>query len=360
LAFLILPPTFMITENPEISLVVKNNAIAYQKGLLDQLGMTSNQEQTPITKGAYRGTRIFNWNKSYDAYLPTYFLFPVGKLQMKEFFRSAALVRYQDCLQLGSIWNFSNNLAPFEIQNSKLTIENIASRTFSSLSPVKVNSFYDFRAEDRISNLLDIFLGEKLAEKNVLNVTNLSRIVCKGNYFSNLKSPTNPKYPSKAHRLIIVEMFSELGQKKEIWPKITYRAQLNSGVFAEKNKDLFYEKTPTPFHPERIAEQVVNKVLPELHDLKAEEFKVIRRYRGWVYLNRGRAFGLEVGMRLVGPSNARLHIIRFSPEVNGEIDSSIAFIRYEDEKRPIAVGDILKIDPTLFPKSKNSDNEITK
>ncbi len=347
----------MITENPEISLEVKNNAIAYQKSLLDQLGITAVQEQTPITKGAYRGTRIFNWNKSYDAYLPTYFLFPVGKPQAKEFFHSASLVRYQDCLQLGSIWSFSNNLAPFGTENSKLTIEKISNRTFSTLSPIKVNSFYDFRAEDRISNFLDIFLGERLAEKGVLNITNLSRIVCKGNYFPNLKSPTQLEYPARAHRLIIVEMLSELTQKKENWPKITYRAKLNSGVFGEKNKDFFYEKTPNPFQPEKIAEQIVNKVMPELHDLKAEEFKVIRRYRGWVYIDRGRAFGLEVGMRLIGPSNARLHIIRYSPEVNGEIDSSIAFIRYEDEKRPIVVGDILKIDRTLFPKSKNSDNK---
>jgi hypothetical protein len=360
LPFLILPPTFMITENPEISLAVKNSAIAYQKNLLDQLGITIAQEQTPITKGAYRGTRIFSWNKSYDAYLPTYFLFPVGKPQIKEFFHSASLVRYQDCVQLGSVWNVINNLAPFAIQNSKLTIENIADRTFPVLSPVKVNSFYDFRAEDRMANLLDIFLGEKLAEKGVSNITNLSRIVCKGNYLPNLKSPTQTEYPARAHRLIIVEMLSELAQKKSSWPTITYRVHLDSGVFAEKNKDFFYEKTPAPFQPEKIAEQVVNKIMPELHDLKSEEFKVIRRYRGWVYIDRGRAFGLEVGMRLVGPSNARLHIIRFSPEVNGEIDSSIAFIRYEDEKRPIIVGDILKIDPTLFPKSKNSDNKNSK
>lgn len=65
-------------------------------------------------------------------------------------------------------------------------------------------------------------------------------------------------------------------------------------------------------------------------------------------------------MRLVGPENARLHIIRYSPEVNEEMDASIAFIRYEDEKRPIKVGDILKIDPTLFPKTKNSDNKNSK
>lgn len=360
MAFLILPPTFMITENPEISLAVKNSAIAYQKNLLDQLGITKAQEQTLITKGAYRGTRIFTWNKPYDAYLPTYYLFPTGKPQIKEFLRSASLVRYQDCLQLGSVWNFTNNISPFTIPDSTQSMENIANRTFLELSPIKVNSFYDFRSEDRVSNLLDIFLGEKLAAKGILNITNLSRIVCKGNYLANLKSPSQLEYPARAHRLVLVEMLSELSQKKNTWPTITYRARLDSGVFAEKNKDFFDEKTPSPFHPEKIADEVVSKLMPELHELKSEEFKVIRRYKGWVYINRGRAFGLEVGMRLIGPSQSRLHIIRFSPEVNGEIDSSIAFIRYEDEKRPIVVGDILKIDPTLFPKSKNSDNKNSK
>jgi hypothetical protein len=34
-------------------------------------------------------------------------------------------------------------------------------------------------------------------------------------------------------------------------------------------------------------------------------------------------------------------------------DSCIAFIRYEDEKRPIKEGDTLKIDQTTFPKKKN-------
>lgn len=353
--FLILPPTFMITENPEVSLAVKNSALTYQNNLLNQLGVTNAQEQVNISKGGYRGTRIFSWNKTFDAYLSTYFLFPVGKSQVKEFFHSASLVRYQDCLQLGGVWNVINHIEPFPIQDSKLSIENIANRRFSDKSPVKVNSFYDFQAEDRISNLLDIFLGEKLASEGVLNVTNLSRIVCKGNYLPNLKSQTNLEFPARPHLLIIVELISEFAQKKKSWPDVTYRVSLNSGVFGEKNKEFFYDKTPTPFQPEKISEKIFSKIMPELHDLKTMEFKVIRRYRGWVYLDRGRAFGLEIGTRLIGPSNSKLHVIRYIPEVKGEIDSSVAFIRYEDEKRPIVVGDILKIDPTLFPQAKSSD-----
>ncbi|APJ03510.1 hypothetical protein AXG55_06155 [Silvanigrella aquatica] len=350
----------MITENPEISVEVKNNALAYQNSLLNQLGVNKSQEQFALTKDAYRGTRVFSWNKPYDAYLPSYFLFPAGQSQLKEFVHTASLVRYQDCLQMGSVWNFTQNVAPFAITNSTESLETIANRKFVDLSPVKINSFYDFRTQDRISNILDIFLGEKLAQKGILNITNLSRIVCKGNYSVNLKSPTQTSYPARAHRLVNVQMFSELAQKKITWPNVTFKSWLDSGVFAEKNKDFFDEKTPTPFHPEKTADQIVNKLLPELHDLKNEEFKIIRRYRGWVYINRGRAFGLQMGMRLIGPAESRLHIIRLLPEVNGEIDSSIAFIRYEDEKRPLVVGDILKLDPTLFPKSRNSDNKMSK
>jgi hypothetical protein len=360
LAFLILPPTFMITENPEIPIEVKTRALAYQENLLNQLGVTKAQEQNLITKGGYRGTRIFNWNKSYDAYLPTYFLFPVGIPQKKEYMQTASLVRYKDCLQLGSVWNITDKETAYPLPNSNAQIFQIADRSFPETSPIKINIIDDFRAEERTSNILNIFLGEKFSEKGILNITNLSRIVCKGNFLENLKSPVEVEYPGKAHRLINIKMKSELSQKKINWPIISYGAQINSGVFAEKNKDLLNETTPQLFRPDLIAENIVAKVINEIHDLKLEEFKVIRRYRGWVYLNRGRAFQLAIGTRLIGPENSRLHIIRFSPEVNGEIDSSIAFIRYEDEKRPIIVGDILKIDPTLFPKTKNSANTPSK
>lgn len=360
MAFLILPPTVMISENPEIPQAVKARALAYQENLMNQLGITNAQEKTVITKGGYRGTKIFIWNRTYDAYLPTYFLFPVGKLQKKEFIQTASIVRYQDCLQMGAVWNVTDSQTDYPIPDSTVKLNAIADRLFSDLSPIKLNTLDDFRAEDRISNILNIFLGEKLSQKGILNITNLSRIVCKGNFLADLKSPVEVDFPGKAHRLVNLKLRSDLSQKKTNWPKVTFSAQLNSGVFAEKNKDLVVENKPQPFFPDKIAEQVVAKIFPELHDLTKEEFKVVRRYRGWIYLNKGRAFQLQVGSRLIGPSEARLHIIRFSPGVNGEIDSSIAFIRYEDEKHPIVVGDILKIDPTLFPKSKNSDNKPSK
>jgi len=360
LAFLILPPTFMITENPEIPKEVTARALAYQENLLNQLGITKAQEQVSITKGGFRGTRFFIWNKSYDAYLPTYFLFPIGKLQKKEFMQTASIVRYQDCLQFGSVWNITDKLNNYSFSNSVVKINAIAERSFSELSPIKMNTMDDFRSDERISHILNIYLGEKLSEKGILNITNLSRIVCKGNFLENLQSPTEVAYPGKPHRLLIIKMKADISQKKNNMPNFVYRAQINSGVFAEKNKDLLVENNPQPFSPDKMSEQIVASILKEIHDLKAEEFKVIRRYRGWVYLNKGRAFQLAIGTRLIGPSDARLHIIRFAPEVNGEIDSSIAFIRYEDDKRPIVVGDILKIDPTLFPKSKNSDNKSSK
>jgi hypothetical protein len=348
--FLILPPTMMISENPEIAVNIKQSARDYQDKLLSQLSILQSQLVQEIKQGAYRGTRIYSWNKKFDAYLPTYFVFQVGQVQSQEYLKASSLIRYQDCLQLGSVWNFTQNVAPFSLPDSQNSLENIANRTFLNLSPVKVNSFYDFHSENRMSHIFDLFVGEKFAEKGILNVTNLSRVVCKGNYLSELKSPPQATFPGRPHRLVIVQIASQLPQKKSNWPIVTYKSQINSGVFAEKNKEIINVNVPTPFHPQTLAEQLVNKVFPELHDLKKEEFKVIRRFRGWVYLDRGRAYGLEIGMRLIGPNDARIHVIRYLPEVQGEIDSSIAFIRYEDEKRPIVVGDVLKLDPTTFPK----------
>ena len=65
-------------------------------------------------------------------------------------------------------------------------------------------------------------------------------------------------------------MRSEYPQKKLNWPNITYR--FNSGVFVEKNKDFFNITVVEPFNPEQMSEQIINKLLPEIHDLKKEEF----------------------------------------------------------------------------------------
>lgn len=352
LASLLVPPTFILSENPEVSAVVKQRAVAYQNTLLAQLGLVNNQQVTEIKFGAYRGMRVYPWNQPFDAYLATYFLFNVGEKQTGEFLQAAALIRYKDCLQLGAIWKFNEQIAPFAIPDSVVPLTTFVSRKFTNFSPVKLNTFYDFRAEDRIQNILDLFIGEKLSEKGILNITNLSRIVCKGKYQEQLKSPEMVDFPSKAHRLVQVTLKTAASEKKKAWPVVTIQSQLNSGVFAQKNKDLYRESNPQPVNPEVIAKNIVDKLIPELHDLSKEEFKVIRRYRGWIYLDKGRAFGLQIGMRLIGPEDSRIHIIRFLPQVNGEIDSCIAFIRYEDEKRPIKVGDILKIDQTTFPKKK--------
>ncbi|WGL59549.1 hypothetical protein QEJ31_13545 [Pigmentibacter sp. JX0631] len=352
--FLILPPTIMISENPEIPIAIKKKAIDYQDSLLQQLGIVKTQEKFNLQKGAYRGLRVFDWNQEYDAYLATYFLFNVGKQQKQEYLQGASVVRYKDCLQIGAIWKFSEKIAPISFPDSLVPLSTVVKRSFSNIAPVKINSFYDFRSEDRMENLLDLYLGEKLSAKGILNITNLSRIVCKGNYQEQLKSPENVDFPGKALNLVKITFKSEYNEKKKDWPKVTILSQLNSGVFAQKNKDLFNDDKPQLFNPETISDNLVNKLLPELHDLSKEEFKVIRRYRGWIYLDKGRGFGLQIGMRLIGPENAKIHIIRYLPQVNGEIDSCIAFIRYEDDKRPVKVGDMLKIDPTIFPKKMNS------
>ncbi|KAB8032238.1 hypothetical protein [Fluviispira multicolorata] len=361
MAFIILPPTVMISENPETAAATLARAKAYQEQLLQQLGIAKNQQQTSIVKGAYRGTRIFLWNKSYNAYLATYFSFPNGKKQNDEYLETASLIRHSDCVQMGSVWKIINkSFIPISMENSTEDLLKISNRTFIDKSPLRVDTFFNFRSEYRLQNILETFVGEKLAANGIQNLTNLSRIVCKEIDVKELKSDKQLEYPARAHRDIIINFSANLLQEKETWPKVNYKAQLNSGVFAEKHEDLFSDKIENYINPQKIADDILTKVVPLLHDIRAEEFKIIRRYRGWVYLNRGRAFGLQVGMRLVGPNHSTFHIIRYLPEVNGEIDSCIAFIRYEDKEKPVLVGDILKIDPTLFPKAKISDTNLNK
>ncbi len=104
------------------------------------------------------------------------------------------------------------------------------------------------------------------------------------------------------------------------------------------------------FNPIDIANNIVKKIIPTLHDLTQQEFKIVRRFGSWVYLNRGRAYGLTIGTRLVGENNSKLHIIRYAPYLEGEIDSAVAFIRHENKDIPLQVGDVLKIDQTVYPR----------
>ncbi len=358
---LIVPPLSFVTENAEVRLLpgMQQRAASYQENLLRQLGFTQNQEQQLISSGAYGGTRIFSWNKPYSAYLSTSFVFPLGPLQKQEFLHSAMLVKMEDCVSLGGVWEVKIPLFP--LVNSLQKIEDLSNRTFRTVSPVKTNTVFSFDPKDRMAYVLDLLLGEKFSAKGVASVTNFSRLVCQGEFFVNQKKDT-PVITSqqegvqgtRAHKLVLVEFLSPVRWRKEgaVWPLVSFKVQLNSGVFSEKNKNLWEEKKFSEFHPEKISTDIVEKVLPELQDFNVLEFKIIRRYRGWVYLDKGRALGALVGMRLVGPGKAQLHIIRYTPETEGVMDASVAFIRDEDDKRPLRVGDILKVDPTVFPKSK--------
>lgn len=345
MAFFLLPPPQFIADNQEIPKQVILQAQNYQKNLLAELNITSKVSQ--VREGAYAGSQIFNWDQKYNAILITSFIFQKGKSFKKEWMRTATLVKQENCTYLGSVWSFNDKkIIPFPIENSNVSLSSIASRTFKPVSPVKLDLQTHF-SDARFENVFNLIFQEELAKKNVPVISDLARYFCKTEKLNNEKFTQNLEYSARPHRVIEIIM-QETGKKGNSY-LVSYEYRMNSSVFGEKDKKNIEKKEQEIFNPVQISDNIAQKVVPALHDLSQSEFKIIKRVGSWVYINRGRAYGLLIGMRLTG-AGAGLHIIRYAPELTEEPDASIAFIRYENKQSPLAPGDILKIDQTVYPK----------
>lgn len=350
--FLILPPPQIIADNQEIPKQVLLQAQNYQKDLLKELNAI--KETSKVTDGAYKGTKIFSWDQKYNGILMTSFIYQQGKAFKKEWMHTATLLRKEDCTHLGSIWNYNDKtIIPFPLQNSSEKISTIAGRSFKQVSPVKVDLEAKF-SDKNVANLFNIVLQEEFSKRNVPLISNVGRFLCKADNLKDAKMEQINEYPARPHRIVNIKVTEN--QSKSSITEINYEMQINSAILGQKEKKIFEKKEKISFNPQKISEGIVEKILPSLDDLSRAEFKIIKRVGSWVYLNRGRAFGLTIGMRLVGPHNSTLHIIRYSfgSEFNAGsdvgVDNAIAFIRHESKESPLVNGDTLKLDPMVYPK----------
>ncbi|MES2613978.1 MAG: hypothetical protein V4591_01030 [Bdellovibrionota bacterium] len=329
MAFLILPPVQFIADSQEIPKQIVQKAQAYQKNFLKDLNITTTA--STVTQGAYKGAQIFNWDQKYNGILMTSILFQKGQNFNKEWMRTATLLRQEDCIHMGSLWSFDNK-----------KISSFTSRVFNTISPVRMNLQAQF-SDKRYSEIFNLELLEEFSKKNVPTISDIGRLYCKAESFNTQKNEQKTEYPAKPHRIVNINV-TENSQK------IDYSMQMASGVFGQKSKDINEKKTQEKFDPQKISKNFVEKIFPTLDDVSQEEFKITKRVGSWVYLNKGRAYGLSIGMRLVGAHSSKLHIIRYVPNPEGELDGSIAFIRHEDKEAPLVVGDILKLDNRIYPK----------
>lgn len=335
---LLLPPPQFIADNGEIPKLVRLKAQNFQQQLLQELGI--NGASLPKKLGDFPGTQSYSWGEKFDGLLWVSFLFEKGQGYGKLWASTATLVRKNDCLHLGSRWSYeSKSVQPFAPENSSLKLLDFSRRIFSSLSPVKVDLF-SFDQDKAKTFLYNLVISEEFSEKKVALINNFGNIFCR---------PQTSSVAMKPHRLLEIKLSSS-SLKKEDKNKVDYSVQMNSAVFGQKAKDVIVDAKKTEFQAKPMAESLVQKVLPTLDDISLNEFKIVRRFGSWVYLNRGRAAGLFIGTRLVGPNNSKLHIIRYAPYYEGQMDVSIAFIRHESPDAPLLEGGLLKLDPQIYPK----------
>lgn len=344
--FFILPPLEFVADNKEIPAQMRQQAQDYQKTLLQQLNVGA--EVLKITTGSYVGTTIYQWDQKFTGILTSKFYFSKGASFKQEIARSATLLKQDDCSHLSSIWSIGNkNAFPFPIQNSPSSLQEGLQRTLKNVSPIKI----DLTAESLDKRFWKIFqtvLSQQFSSQNIPLLTSEGRFYCKMPNQKNVKLDQVSEYPARPHRLIELTVTKKSLEKNIL--KIDSIVQMNSGVFGQKKIETVEKQSNIDFVPESFSQNLVNKVIPQLDDLTQAEFKIIRRFGSWVYLNRGRAFGLNIGMRLVGPGNSKLHVIRYAPYYEGEFDVCVAFIRHESKDVPLAEGQLLKLDQTIYPK----------
>lgn len=345
MALFLLPPPHFIADTTEIPQQVLRQSESYQKGLLKELNVSEPIDK--VTSGSYKGTQVYQWPQKYNAILLTTFLFQKGKGFKQEWAKTASLLRQEDCLHLASQWHFENKSTfSFSVENTTPSLSSALNRPFQKVSPIKIDLRTQF-SDMRFAHLLNLFLLDEFSKNNIPILSNIGRFFCKIKKINNHNFEQKQVYPAEPHRLIEMNV-TQIGEKNHL-PLLTYQFHVNSGVFGHKNREPSEKKEKQEYDPHKIAQNIAQKINPLLHDLSQTQFKVIKRIGAWVYLNRGRAYGLNIGMRLVSENGAQLHIIRYEPNIDGEPDAAIAFIRYENKKTPLVVGDNLKIDQKIYP-----------
>jgi hypothetical protein len=136
------------------------------------------------------------------------------------------------------------------------------------------------------------------------------------------------------------------------WSEAVLGSSINSHVRVRTTIDISQEKLQLP-------NELLQLLKDEAASIKADEWpQVAKIYGAWAYLDRGRAWGLEMNDRLYLDDGQRLikgHVVGFygsglglkSPRGFPIHEGAILFIRTGQKK--VQVGDGFRFDPTKFP-----------
>ena len=376
-AVLLALPVEIVGDNPEAQVFLKSELLSYRASQLSSLNLADPTEK--LDKGGMRGAEKYSWPGTDSLLLHTAFLLPAGTIQNKEVIRVTTLVRQKDCIHLGSRWEIrGTNFVPSTLnlaEGSALLLE-IAKRTFKETNTLKLDTQVAGPFGSRARFLLDAMAAEQLGAQGFPVNTSISRIACQ----TAAAAPNVPgssvalapiQYPARSHRTLVVRLSIDARDPKKNadWPQIKGTGAIFSGIFGDKSTDLFSVPNFENFNPPKLIADMRKAVPVVSHDLRTASFKVLKRKGRWIFLDRGRAFGLEIGMHLQGPGKSEMHIIHFAPgassqdvEPGGQSnvqpkiqpdvqpDVAVALLRKEDSAAPLKPGDLISIDSTTFPK----------
>jgi hypothetical protein len=238
--------------------------------------------------------------------------------------------------------------APESLKGGGEKIVQAKSRTFDLANTYRFEPVFSGPFASRGVRLLEIMGGEALAGARIPAVSSLGRGWCDAEFTPDFKRTQVATYPARAHRILTGQWQENTEGKPRPWPQTRGSFWLSSGTFGERKETVLEQKEFQNFSPATISAELVKKLGGLTHKLTDTEFTIIKREGRWVYLDRGRAFGLEIGAHLVA-RGAKLHVIQYAPEEK-DFDVAIALVRDENAAEPLKVGDKVSFDLTKYPK----------
>ncbi|MBM3381048.1 MAG: hypothetical protein FJY29_01230 [Betaproteobacteria bacterium] len=350
---LFVPPTQVIPFDAE-RLVEQRKAMDEFRAQAVALWQTKPQDE--IKTGGFRRSRSYEWSEPFDAILQTFYIYPTGLAQRTgEVAQVAALFKKDSCQLLGSavVWGteWVKALPSGEAQNELNRLKQASARKFENAkSPIRLSTAGYGYWDTTLAWISEAYVGEKLAGEGLIVHSDLVGVVCAKESKGALPGATaSEPLLKRGHRQVRIVLRGTKPKQPERWPMVEGKVSvlalpLNTSISALKPVELKQE----PFAPKNLAAGVLTQVQPALHVLNEKEIKVTQRQGRFATVERGLAYGLRIGMHLLGPDGAKLHVIRFDNR-NGSADAAILLIRKESKEKPLAEGAILQVDSTQYP-----------
>lgn len=363
---LMVPPSLSVPFNAEKNVEHRSEMDKFRTELVALWNGTLTDE---VKTGAFRRTRMYDWNLPFDGLLQTYFIYPkASNAKGKELARIAALFKRDTCQLLGSvvIWgaDYQQYIPKTEKSDPVAQLKESTQRVDSlNQSPVRLTTEGNSYWGTSVAWITESLLAEQLASKKLTVHSDLSGLACLRAQSASDKSEAKATSPEqevprnaettfgarRGHRQVRVILNSSKPAEGQLWPIVNVRYSyiplpLNVKLAEGRGGEL----SNSEFAPQLISQSVAQNLEPLLHDLNEQSIQIVSREGRFVTVERGVAFGLRIGMHLEGPQGEKLHVIRFDKR-RGLTDAAVLLIRTETKTAPLKQGDLLKVDQTAYP-----------